>query len=356
MGTDETSPRPGNDRLARRTLLTGLLGTAAVAVAAPRAFADTGRSADSVATHGSEQDIPRAGEGGQTRSVTLYAVALPNNQLAYGTTPDNASIPGPTLEAVEGDEIHVRLVNTTTETLSLHAHGVDHDAADDGTPANDSTVAPGEERTYVWRTHAPSQYADGTWEPGSAGYWNYHDSAVGSPHGTAGIARGLYGALVVRRTGDPLPELQNVVVFNDITINNRPTHNAVNFTANLGQRVEWIHFTLGSEFHTFHTHAHRWADNRLGLIEGTEDASQVVDNVTTGPGETIGFQVIAGEHVGPGNWMYHCHVQFHSDAGMVGLFVVNNADGSPPPDSEELMERFQANLNEAAAAGGHPGH
>jgi hypothetical protein len=43
--------------------------------------------------------------------------------------------------------------------------------------------------------------------------------------------------------------------------------------------------------------------------------------------------VIAGERVGPGPWMYHCHVQSHSDMGMAGVFMVTDAEGNSPGDS-----------------------
>ncbi|MFI7592126.1 hypothetical protein ACIBTX_11130, partial [Micromonospora sp. NPDC049359] len=33
----------------------------------------------------------------------------------------------------------------------------------------------------------------------------------------------------------------------------------------------------GDLFHTFHLHAHRWADNRTGMLEGPADPSLVVD-------------------------------------------------------------------------------
>ena len=51
--------------------------------------------------------MARAGAGGTVREVTLYAVAGPGTRLAFGTTRENASVPGPTIEAIEGDEIRV---------------------------------------------------------------------------------------------------------------------------------------------------------------------------------------------------------------------------------------------------------
>ncbi|NHC14223.1 multicopper oxidase domain-containing protein [Motilibacter deserti] len=345
--------RTGGERVGRRALLGGLAGTAAAAVVLRPGLA-IGDDQEDPRPLGT---VPRAGAGGTVREVTLYAVAGPGNRLAYGTTPENASIPGPTIEAIEGDEIRVTLVNTTSLTVSLHAHGVDVPAADDGTPANGSVVAAGARHTYVWRTHAPTKRADGTWEPGSAGYWHYHDHAVGTAHGTDGITRGLYGALVVRRPGDPLPEKQFVTVFNELTINNSAVPDSINYSANLGQRVEWIMITHGvASFHTFHTHAHRWADNRTGLLSGDDDRTSVIDNRTTGPGESFGFQIIAGEHVGPGTWMYHCHVQFHSDGGMIGIFTVNNADGTPPPGHTEHMANHREMAAMMMSAGGHAAH
>jgi hypothetical protein len=76
------------------------------------------------------------------------------------------------------------------------------------------------------------------------------------------------------------------------------------------------------------------------MREGPQDASRSIDNKDLLPGDSFGFQVIAGEGVGPGAWMYHCHVQFHSDGGMVGVFLVQNADGSIPESARAALARF----------------
>ncbi|GAA2117297.1 multicopper oxidase domain-containing protein [Actinomadura alba] len=268
---------------------------------------------------------------GGTRRITLYAEKLPDGQLGYGLEPGKATIPGPLIEMVEGETLEIEMVNNLDVTASLHVHGVDYDNANDGTRMTNSVVEPGERRTYTWRTHAPGRRPGGSIEPGSAGYWHYHDHVVGTDHGTGGIRRGLYGPLVVRRKGDVLPDKQFTVVFNDMNINNRKAHEAPDFVAKIGERVEFIVITHGDFFHTFHIHGHRWADNRTGLLEGPQDPSRIIDTKITGPAESFGFQVIAGERVGPGHWMYHCHVQSHSDMGMAGVFHVTDADGNMPP-------------------------
>ncbi len=177
--------------------------------------------------------------------------------------------------------------------VSLHVHGVDYEISSDGTRQNKSAVEPGGTRVYTWRTHKPGRREDGTWRAGSA-YWHYHDHVVGTVHGTGGIRNGLYGPVVVRRKGDILPDATHTIVFNDMTINNKPPHSGPDFEATMGDRVEIVMITHGEYYHTFHMHGHRWADNRTGILTGPDDPTRVVDTKICGPAESFGFQVIAG--------------------------------------------------------------
>ncbi|MDX3451571.1 multicopper oxidase domain-containing protein [Streptomyces sp. ME02-8801-2C] len=301
-----------------------LLGGAAVATSLSVAPEAGGATAATTA-------LARAAPaGGEVRHLRLYAERLADGQMGYGFARGTASVPGPLIELNEGDTAHITLENTTDVAVSLHVHGMDYEISSDGTKLSHSEVEPGGSRTYTWRTHAPGRRTDGTWRAGSAGYWHYHDHVVGTEHGTGGIRKGLYGPVIVRRKGDVLPDTTYTIVFNDMTINNRPGHQSPNFEATVGDRVEFVMITHGEYYHTFHMHGHRWADNRTGLLTGPDDPSQVVDNKIVGPADSFGFQVIAGEGVGAGAWMYHCHVQSHSDMGMAGLFLVRRTDGTIP--------------------------
>ncbi|MEU7382320.1 MULTISPECIES: multicopper oxidase domain-containing protein [unclassified Streptomyces] len=318
-----TDSGAGTRRFSRRAFATG----AAAAAVVPTVLGIT-------ATAAAPKDKPVEGNGqgnnkGTVRNLTLYMEKLPNGEMGYGLKPGEATIPGPLIELTEGDTMNIEVVNNLDVAASLHVHGLDYDVASDGTRMNDSVVEPGGRRTYVWRTHAPSNQG-GTWEAGSAGYWHYHDHNVGTEHGTGGIKKGLYGPVIVRRKGDVLPDKQFTVVFNDMTINNRGAHDAPTFKAVRGERVEFIVITHGDFFHTWHIHGHRWVDNRTGILQGPQDVSRVIDTKTVGPADSFGFQVIAGDRVGAGAWMYHCHVQSHSDMGMAGVFLVTEADGSVP--------------------------
>lgn len=288
----------------------------------------------------------------QVRNMKLYLERLSDGRMGYGLQPGKASVPGPLIEMVEGDTLHIEVENLMDVDASLHVHGVDYEISSDGTRMTRSHVPPGGKRTYTWRSHAPGRRADGTWRSGSAGYWQYHDHTVGTDHGTAGVRNGLYGPLVVRRAGDVLPDTTITIVFNDMLTNNMKA--GADYEVTMGDRVEIISITHGELYHTFHIHGHRWAENRTGLLEGPEDTSRIVDNKITGPGDSFGFQIIAGEGVGPGAWMYHCHVQSHSDMGMAGLLLVKRPDGTIP-DYEHHHTAAGTADEDGADTAGHSG-
>ncbi|HVE92321.1 MAG TPA: multicopper oxidase domain-containing protein [Actinomycetota bacterium] len=302
-----------------------------------------------------------------TKHLTLYAVQLPpapdgSVRLAYGRTPETASIPGPTIELWEGDCLALTLVNDIPEAtlaemrkppgdgktplgVSAHPHGVKYRPNSDGIPGNrwheGSFVPPGQARTFVWYAAPLTTVGKRVGSLGSAGYWWYHDHIAGTTHGTGGVGAGLFGALIVRRAGDLTPDRTFVVGMGDnATLNlarspgtdcesrDTPVGNRC-MVAKPGERVEFVVVGMGSEHHTFHMHGHSWADTRTGALTGALDPARVIDNKSVGPADTFGFQVIAGESVGTGSWMLHCHVQPHSDAGMTTFFHVT-PDGKPP--------------------------
>jgi len=299
----------------------------------------------------------------------MYAVQLPDApdgavRLAYGLTPETASIPGPTIELMEGDCLALTVVNdipaSTLEALrddplrgdgktpigiSAHPHGVKYRPDSDGVPDNrwqhGSYVPAGQARTFLWYAAPRTHVGQRVGSLGSAGYWWYHDHIAGTVHGTAGANAGLFGALIVRRPGDLTPTRTFVVAMgNDATLNlNRypetdcpgPVSEVSNrcLVGKLGDRIELVVIGMGDDFHTFHLHGHTWADTRTGALSDALDDSRLLDTVTVGPAQTFGFQVIAGESVGVGSWMLHCHVQRHSDRGM-STFLHVTSDGEPP--------------------------
>ncbi|MGH8582322.1 MAG: multicopper oxidase domain-containing protein [Gammaproteobacteria bacterium] len=295
----------------------------------------------------------QAAEGGDTHLITIKAGALPSGQLAYqmvshkiktalGGEADRTdryyagpTIPGPTIVIKEGDTAEVTLEHGITDSplpVSIHVHGVHYKADSDGTMKvlnglKDEAAFPGQPYTYKW-----------TAAPGTAGTWAYHDHAFGNPM-VGAEDKGLYGTLIVNPTDGKVRamidgkhvnvdvadikrefilwmhettfwgmEVNHILKGKQIPLWTNPT-----VGARLGEKVRFHVIGLGTAFHTFHLHGHRW------LEPGT---TSVVDTANLGPISRQSFVVEAGEGVGPGEWHYHCHVIQHMQSGMMGNFRV----------------------------------
>ena len=115
----------------------------------------------------------------------------------------NGTVPGPTLELREGDRVVVNFENRLDVPTTVHWHGLHIPFDADGSPFH--PVGPGEKRVYSF-----------TLRPGSAGTYWYHPH----PNHSTGIqvAKGLYGAIIVRAPDDPLPR---AIVENCAFVGNR---------------------------------------------------------------------------------------------------------------------------------------
>jgi len=220
-------------------------------------------------------------------------------------------IPGPLIRARVGDQILVHFKNKDTlykRPHSMHFHGVHYRPSSDGAfvpgfSGRDAKVKPGTSYTYRLRAG-----------PDSVGVWPYHDH---SPSMDDSIAGGMWGMLSILGRDEREPDREFVVVFAPMgpafqTIDGRAfVGNTPVFTSKVGQTVQWDVMAMGSEHHTFHVHGHRWR-----APDGSDRDTQ-----TVGPAES--FRIRWREE-DPGNWLYHCHVESHMAAGMIGLYRVSS--------------------------------
>lgn len=103
-----------------------------------------------------------------------------------------------------------------------------------------------------------------------------------------------------------------VLVMQGTSINGFHAPDAPLLEAYLGERVRFT--VLATEPHTFHLHGHPWL-----LADG-----RVVDTFLVDADTPHAFDVKAGGVDGhAGDWMYHCHIEAHVDAGMWGVFRVH---------------------------------
>jgi FtsP/CotA-like multicopper oxidase with cupredoxin domain len=131
----------------------------------------------------------------------------------------------------------------------------------------------------------------------------------------ASIGGGMFGMLSILRRHERPPDREFEVVFMEHgqfqTIDERAfVGNTPVFTSKVGQTVQWDVMAMGSETHTFHVHGHRW----IG------PGGRPTDTQTVGPAETF---KIRWKEDDPGTWLYHCHVEQHMMAGMIGIYQVS---------------------------------
>jgi manganese oxidase len=219
-------------------------------------------------------------------------------------------IPGPLIRARVGDTILVHFKNLDTlfaRPHSMHFHGVHYRPSSDGAylpgfSGRDADVKPGQ--TYTYRLHAGAD---------SAGVWSYHDH---SPSMEDSIAGGMYGFLSILGRHERAPDREFEVVFAPAAMGDLQSIDGRSFVGNtpvfrarVGQLVQWDVMAMGSEHHTFHVHGHRW-----------DWGGRPRDTQTVGPAES--FRIRWRER-DPGTWLYHCHVESHMMAGMVGIYRVS---------------------------------
>ena len=147
-------------------------GAAAVSVIS--LVADPAQAADVVVDLRAGQGVVTLADGRQIEGFTL-----------------NGTSPGPTIEVIQGQLVEIRVSNDdVSDGMTLHWHGVDVPNAADGVAGvTQDAIPPG--GSYVYRFVARDA---GT-------YW-YHSHQV-SHQQTLG---GLFGALVVRPAGRPVPD------------------------------------------------------------------------------------------------------------------------------------------------------
>lgn len=263
--------------------------------------------------------VPRGRDemmGKQVKGKTkFHAYAYRAYTANFAQPLGKATIPGPTIEANVGERIVVHFRNKLSTPVTIHPHGVLYSSDMDGAYKGRFTdpggfVQKGDTFDYVWEA-----------TPESVGAWMYHDHGPMDP---LPLYKGLFGNIIIRDPAEPRPDKDFFVAFHSFLpvttginrafycVNGRAyPGNTPTFRASVGQDVAWHVYALDDNFHTFHIHGHRWADDNGG---------KVIDNVTIGPGDIITARYTEDN---PGRWFYHCHVFSHLHEGMNGWYLVS---------------------------------
>ncbi len=154
--------------------------------------------------------VPGTALAVDTRTVRYRLRASVGSQTIAGrpveTWTYNDRLPGPLLRARVGDRIVVDIVNDLPEPTTIHWHGVEVPALQDGSPISQAPIAPGDSQRYEFLALAASLF------------W-YH------PHIDTNeqVERGLYGPLLVEDPAESRllginPAHEHILMLDDVLL------------------------------------------------------------------------------------------------------------------------------------------
>lgn len=256
----------------------------------------------------------------------------------------NGSMPGPLIEATQGDRVRIIVHNKLPEATSVHWHGLEVPIAMDGVPGLTQDPIPPEGKfvyefdlhqfgTFFYHSHGAMQEIIGM-----VGLFVIHPRVQIAP-----TVDHDFGLIVQEFAILPLSTVPNTVSeeFNFFTINGRSGPFTTPLVVRLGSRVRIRFMNLSAmDHHPMHVHGHTF------WITGTEggripeSAWIPSNNVLVAVGQSRDVEFIANN---PGDWMLHCHIPHHMMNNMVSMVGPmpgmalknsNNHAGSAMPEME----------------------
>lgn len=142
---------------------------------------------------------------GDVHDIDLYVIEKPmtvaegfvQTVYAFGTTPENATVPGPVIRVKVGDTVRIHFKNPAT---NLMPHSVDFHASMVAWNDEMTDINPGEEKLYEFT----AKYA---------GVWMYHCGTAGA---LSHMLNGMYGMVIVEpKEGLPPVDREVFIVQNE---------------------------------------------------------------------------------------------------------------------------------------------
>jgi manganese oxidase len=233
----------------------------------------------------------------------------------------NGQMPGPIIEATEGDRVRIVVENGLPEEFTPHWHGLEVPFEMDGVPGlEQDTIKPGESYVYEFDLN-------------QNGTFFYHS------HMAMQEMMGMIGAFVVhpKVAHDPPVDRDFLLIwqewailpnndtpnsmameFNCLTINGKTGPECTPMLAKKGERIRVRNINLGMDHHPIHLHGNQF------VVTGTEGGRKPQstwyreNTFVLGVAQARDFEFTGDV---PGAWMLHCHLPHHmmnAMASMVG--------------------------------------
>ena len=228
------------------------------------------------------------------------------------TAASDGSMPGPTIEVVEGDKVRVVVHNDLPEPTSMHWHGIDVPNAMDGVIGLvQDAIPPGgtftyefelrQNGTFFYHTHVAMQQAMGL-----VGLFVVHPRSAWDPPVDRDFALILQEWAIL-----PGASVTNTMSmeFNIFTINGRAAPYITPIVVRQGDRVRirLVNFSV-IDHHPMHLHGLTfWVTGTEGG-RMPESAWYPSNNVLVGVAQAREIEFVANN---PGDWIMHCHMFHH---------------------------------------------
>jgi hypothetical protein len=232
----------------------------------------------------------------------------------------NGSMPGPMIEAVEGDRVRIIVHNNLPEATTVHWHGLELPVAMDGVPGlTQDPIPPGGTFTYEFDLHQDGTFfyhSHGAMQEimGMTGLFVIHPRSAYEPTVDHDFGLIMHEFAILPQSSVPNSVSEE---FNFFTINGRSGPYVSPLVVRLGSRVRIRFMNLSAmDHHPMHLHGHTF------WITGTEggripeSAWIPTNNVLVGVGQSRDVEFVANN---PGDWMLHCHILHHMMNHMVSM-------------------------------------
>jgi FtsP/CotA-like multicopper oxidase with cupredoxin domain len=245
----------------------------------------------------------------------------------------NDHMPGPTIEAVEGDRVRFIVHNELPESTTIHWHGLEVPIAMDGVHGlTQEPIPPGgtfvyeftlhQNGTFFYHSHGPMQEGIGM-----AGLFIIHPRSAYEPRVDRDFALLIQEWAIL--PGSSVPNTMSME-FNFFTLNGRSAPYVTPLVVRLGDRVRIRFVNMSAiDHHPMHLHGHTfWVTGTEGG-RIPESAWVPGNNVLVGVAQARDVEFIANN---PGDWMIHCHMFHHMMnhmVSMVGPMAGHTRNGPP---------------------------
>jgi FtsP/CotA-like multicopper oxidase with cupredoxin domain len=261
----------------------------------------------------------------------------------------NGSMPGPTLEVMEGDRVRIFFENRLPELQTVHWHGLEVPNDMDGVEGlTQDPVPPGgsfvyeftlrQNGTFFYHTHQPMSQL-----MGPVGLFVIHPRVPDAPkvdHDFGLITQGWH---VLPTNTIPATLIADA---NWATLNGRAGPAGTPLIVKQGSRVRIRMVNLSMDHHPMHLHGHQFhvTGNESGRLPEPQWVRHNTVIVPVGGAQDIEF--VAERE---GDWMFHCHLPHHmmnwSMTPMVGplmrahgMMPVPRPNGGPAGSTVEARQ------------------